>query len=95
MREPEHFGEMLKEMRKSYGITQEQMADMLYMSAKNYGRIERGIVKLTPEKFYSYSKIFNRELFKHTGFVLDERFSPRDVLRKATKILEHILLGGK
>lgn len=95
MKEPEHFGEMLREMRESYGISQEQMANMLFMSTKNYGRIERGITKITPERFYSYSKIFNRELFKQTGFILDERFSPTVLIRKATKILERLFIGGE
>jgi transcriptional regulator with XRE-family HTH domain len=94
MREPQHFGEMLKEMRVAYGMSQEKMAEMLIMSSKHYGRIERGDAKITAERFHSYSVIFNRNLLKQTGYVLDERFSAKDLLIKASKMLERMFVGG-
>lgn len=96
-KEPEHFGELLKEMRKSYGISQETMSEMLDMTPRNYGRVERGELKITPERFYSFAKIFERTLLRETGFVLDERYSTRDLVSKAVKIFERLFRvgGGK
>lgn len=41
------IGRRLRECRKSYGLTQEDVADMLGISLNHYGNIERGISKLT------------------------------------------------
>jgi transcriptional regulator with XRE-family HTH domain len=95
MVEPTHFGDVLKEMRLSFDITQEAMAEMLEMSSKSYGRIERGEKRLTPERFYRYNKVFSHELRKRTGYILDERYSAKDILRKVSKIFEHLFIGGK
>ena len=95
MKEPQHFGEMLKEMRQAYGKNQDEMSEMLGLSSRQYARIERGECRITVETFHGYAKVFNKELFKRTGFVLDERYSPRDICIKAAKILERIFVGGK
>tara|TARA_B100000780_G_C21125725_1_gene456738 strand:+ start:226 stop:516 length:291 start_codon:yes stop_codon:yes gene_type:complete len=94
MKEPEHFGELLKEMRIAYGINQEKMSELLAMSSKNYGRIERGEVKLTAEKFHKYSVLFNRQLLEQTAFVLDERFTPSGILGSAARMLERLFMEG-
>jgi len=96
-KEPEHFGELLKEMRKSYGISQETMSEMLGMTPRNYRRVENGELKITPEKFYRLAKVFEKTLLRETGFVLDERYSASDLVSKAVKIFERLFKvgGGK
>jgi transcriptional regulator with XRE-family HTH domain len=95
MKEPEHFGEMLREMRQAYGHSQEKMAEMVELSSRQYARIERGECRITVETFHSYAKLFNKQLLIQTGYVLDERFSAKDIYIKAAKILERIFVGGK
>lgn len=77
-------------MRKSYGLTQGEMAEMLCMSRENYGRIERGQTSISPEKFQEYVKLFSRELFNKTGYLLDERFTVADIAKYAVKVIKNI-----
>lgn len=44
-------GKRLKEIRKKSGKTQQQMSDMLGMSIKHYGAVERGITGFSLENW--------------------------------------------
>jgi transcriptional regulator with XRE-family HTH domain len=84
--EPTHCGEMLREMRLAYGLSQEEMSDCIGVSIETYGRIERGKSTLTIEKFQRYSAVFRRELLKR-GLVLEEKFSIEDIVGAMTSMI--------
>lgn len=44
------IGQRIREYRIKYNFTQEQMAEVLGISTAFFGRIERGVNRLTPEK---------------------------------------------
>ena len=98
LKEPEHWGESIRMMRKQYkGLTQEKMAEILGISVKTYQKIERGEQEISPTRFYEITQVFTHKLAKTTAFVLDERveMTPEYVFDMAIKSLRRILLGGK
>ena len=46
MKVSKKIGENLKEARKFKGLTQKELADMLYMTQQQYSRFENGIFEL-------------------------------------------------
>ncbi len=52
------IGKRMREQRKLLHFTQENMAEMLNVSIKHYGGVERGIAGLSLENFIKASEIF-------------------------------------
>ena len=61
-----HFALRIKEIRKSKGLTQEEICDLTGIEVSNYSKIETG--KVSP----SMSSL--QKLIKHAGFVPNEIF---------------------
>ena len=59
-------GENLKEARKFKGLTQKELADMLYMTQQQYSRFENGIFELNYDQILKICDILDispNELF--------------------------------
>lgn len=61
-----HFALRLREIRKSKGLTQEQVCEIIGLDVSNYSKMETG--KITP----SLSSL--QKLILHAGFVPNEMF---------------------
>ena len=60
------IGENLKEARKFKGLTQKELADMLYMTQQQYSRFENGIFELNYDQILKICDILDispNELF--------------------------------
>lgn len=55
--------EKIREYRVRKGLSQENMADLLKMSATNYGYIEQGKVSVTVEKLEKIAQAFGTDVF--------------------------------
>lgn len=53
------IGENLKQARKFKGLTQKQVADLLYMTQQQYSRFENGIFQLNYEQVLSLCRILD------------------------------------
>ena len=51
--------EKIRTIRQAKGLTQDYIADKLYLDTVNYGRIERGQAKLTMDRFLKIAEILN------------------------------------
>lgn len=52
------INEAIRKIRKSKGISQEQVADYLKIDTTNYGRIERGQTSVTCERLEQLSNLY-------------------------------------
>lgn len=69
--------EKIRNLRLSHGYTQEYMAEKLDIDTVNYGRIERGISKLTLDRFLKICEIL--------------KVSPEEVLNdEKNEIIKHL-----
>ncbi len=69
--------EKIRNLRLSHGYTQEYMAEKLDIDTVNYGRIERGISKLTLDRFLKICEILE--------------VSPEEVLNdEKNEIIKHL-----
>lgn len=48
--------EKIKEIRKELGLTQQKMADALYVSKQYLSKVENGLTELSKKKSYYYAK---------------------------------------
>ena len=66
MKVSKKIGENLKEARKFKGLTQKELADMLYMTQQQYSRFENGIFELNYDQILKICDILDispNELF--------------------------------
>lgn len=66
MKVSKKIGENLKEARKFNGLTQKELADMLYMTQQQYSRFENGIFELNYDQILKICDILDispNELF--------------------------------
>ena len=57
------WGEMLREIRKANHLKQSEIASILHVSRQDYGHIERGIVRPSPEMISILSNLYDKDLF--------------------------------
>ena len=87
------FAKRLKELRKSKGLTQEQVCDLTGIEVSNYSKMETG--KITP----SLSSL--QKLINCAGFVPNELFeykhldTEKNLDKKISEILENIDFSKK
>ena len=55
----EYIGHKLKEYRKKTPLNQEQIAEMVGIAEKHYGRLERGSCTPTLDTFFKLIKVLN------------------------------------
>ena len=53
------FSERLRELRKSRGRTQQEIADLLNIRRSTYGEYERGVILPPTDKIQTLAKYFN------------------------------------
>ena len=63
------WGQLLRELRKSHHLNQEEIARVLHISRQDYSHIETGKVGPTPEIISILSNLYDKDLFIHA---LDE-----------------------
>ena len=83
------FGKRIKELRKSLGYTQEQVAEMIGIEPTNLSKLENGLHFPQPEKIEKLAKIFNISVMELFDF---EHFQQREVLIK--EINEYLKTAG-
>ncbi len=59
MKVSKKIGENLKEARKFKGLTQKELADMLYMTQQQYSRFENGIFELNYDQILKICDILD------------------------------------
>ena len=75
------FSDVLREMRKSRGLTQEQMANLLQIKRATYGAYERDTISPPIEKLKSIAQIFGTTVDELTA-PESEKIDIRIILRK-------------
>ena len=90
------FGKRLKELRKSQGLTQEQLAEKIGMDTQNLCKMENGSHFPQTKNLYKIAKVLDievKDLFDYGHFMQREKLVSEitDYLNKAaTKELEFI-----
>ncbi len=67
-----YWGNILKQLRKDYGLTQDDIAGVLHVSRQVYGYIESGKKQPTPEDLVILSNIYDIELFNYISKSMPE-----------------------
>ena len=94
----QEMGEKIKRLRKSRGVTQEQLAEMVDISSRNISNIELGISFPKPETLEKILKAFNtttEKLFandhiKESKELLSEIYTQLDNIKNNQRKLETI-----
>ena len=73
------FGKRIRELRKSKGYTQEQVAEMIGMEPPNISKMENGLHFPQPENIEKLSGVFNVEIRELFSF---EHFQTQQILIK-------------
>lgn len=76
--------ETIRKVRKELGKNQEDVADFLGMDSSNYGKIERGIQKLTVEDLAKIADFFDMRIIDF--FTYPKKFIDADAANKAERI---------
>lgn len=89
------IGERLRKQRKKMGLTQEEVAELLWMSTTYYGEIERGNRKLTISRVLAvYEKMSLEPTYLLTGETLTDKVYYeifRACPKEKEKVLEQVL----
>jgi len=56
------FGSTLKQLRKSKGLTQKQLAEVLYITERNYQRYEQDVIDVQKSKLLFLADYFDVSL---------------------------------
>lgn len=59
------WGQLLRELRKSHHLNQEEIARVLHISRQDYSHIETGKVRPSPEIISILSNLYDKDLFTY------------------------------
>ena len=86
------FGKRMKELRKSLGYTQEQLAEMVNIEPTNISKIECGMHFPQPDKIEKFASAFGLEIKELFDF---EHFQTKqELIKKINRYLEDFELKG-
>jgi transcriptional regulator with XRE-family HTH domain len=83
------FGERLRAIRKSKGLTQEELAEKGEINFKYYGAIERGEVNITLKTIAGLAKILDVKINELFAFdLLLQQKEKTEIIARITQILK-------
>lgn len=80
------FGKRLRELRKSKGFTQEQIAEIIDIEPPNFSKIENGLHFPQPDKIEKIAKAIGVEV--QELFAFEHKLEKKDLIKYITKSLE-------
>ena len=86
----EHFGQQLKVYRKTFGLSQQEMADLCGKCLNTYSEWERLGKGLSEMKYRKAVKTFQRLLLKEKGIVFEEYFSNEKVFKGVESVIRKL-----
>lgn len=81
------FGKRIKELRKSMGVTQEQLAEIIELDAKQIGNIETGSGFTTMQTLEKIAKYFDVEICELFNF--SHQKSRFELIKNLTERIEN------
>ena len=87
MNRENYIGNRIRELRKSYGLTQEQFAEKVGLDNKYLSKIENGLHLPTYKTLQKISEALNEEFDFLNVYSLNQNIKPNPILIKSMKIL--------
>jgi len=80
----------LKDIRKSKGYSQEQVADYIGIDTTNYGRIERGQTSITFDRLFQLSELYKLNIIEFVAILTNSKLSNSKESSELSHLLETI-----
>ncbi|MCR5213440.1 MAG: helix-turn-helix domain-containing protein [Eubacterium sp.] len=89
------WGNILKQLRHEYGITQQELADVMHISRQQYCSLEKGRVQPSVEHLVTLSNIYDTDLYNYAAKCMpdemlaeQQQFKLRMSPRKSYEVLK-------
>ena len=90
---PEHLGHVIWDMRESFGIPRNELAEIIGVTERTLYNIEQGKTDISLQKFDRIVNIMRRSLRGHNHLIFEEQFSAANLSRRVFSVVK-LFLGG-